>query len=79
MNAHNERFNKTVQEQFIDFYEDLLFTDINIFNQYMADWLIDYNTFIPHHSLNMKTPVKYLLDNHYECHMLWTDTLSLKI
>lgn len=76
MNAHNERFNRTIQEQFVDYYEDLLFTDIDLFNQDMADWLIDYNTFIPHHSLNMKTPVQYLLENHIECHMLWTDTIS---
>jgi len=74
MNAHNERFNRTIQEQFVDFYEDLLFTDIDLFNQYMADWLIDYNTIIPHHSLNMKNPVQYLIENHNECHMLWTNT-----
>jgi len=74
MNAHNERFNRTLQEQFIDFYEDLLFTDINLFNEYMADWLIQYNTIIPHHSLKMKTPVQYLVENHKECHMLWTNT-----
>jgi len=74
MNAHNERFNRTIQEQFVDFYEDLLFTDIDLFNQYMADWLIDYNTIIPHHSLNMKSPVQYLFEYHNECHMLWTNT-----
>jgi len=74
MNAHNERFNRTLQEQFVDFYEDLLFTDIDLFNQYMANWLIDYNTIIPHHSLQMKSPVKYLIENHSECHMLWTNT-----
>ena len=74
MNAHNERFNRTIQEQFVDFYEDLLFTDIDLFNEYMADWLIDYNTIIPHHSLNMKNPVQYLIENHEECHMLWTNT-----
>ncbi len=74
MNAHNERFNRTLQEQFIDFYEDLLFTDIDLFNEYLADWLIKYNTIIPHHSLNMKSPVQYLVENHSECHMLWTNT-----
>jgi len=74
MNAHNERFNRTIQEQFVDFYEDLLFTDIDLFNEKMADWLIDYNTIIPHHSLNMKNPVQYLIENHHECHMLWTNT-----
>ena len=76
MNAHNERFNRTIQEQFVDFYEDLLFTDIDLFNEKMADWLIDYNTIIPHHSLNKKNPVQYLIENHHECHMLWTNTIS---
>ena len=76
MNAHNERFNRTLQEQFVDFYEDLIFTDIDLFNEYMADWLIKYNTIIPHHSLYMKSPVQYLIENHSECHMLWTNTLS---
>ena len=60
MNAHNERFNRTIQEQFVDFYEDLLFTDIDLFNLKMSHWLIRYNTIIPHHSLNMKTPTQYL-------------------
>ena len=74
MNAHNERFNRTIQEQFIDYYEDLLFTDLEEFNKHLANWLIDYNTKIPHYSLNFKSPVKYLLDNHKECHMYWTYT-----
>ncbi|MDR0579526.1 MAG: integrase core domain-containing protein, partial [Campylobacteraceae bacterium] len=51
MNAHNERFNRTLQEQFVDYNDDLLFTDIDLFNEKMADWLILYNTKIPHHSL----------------------------
>ena len=76
MNAHNERFNRTLQEGFVDYHEDILFSDIELFNEMMADWLIDYNTIIPHHSLNMKNPVQYLLENHEECHMLWTNTIS---
>jgi len=51
MNSHNE----TIQKQFIDFNEDLLFTDIALFNGKMTNWLIDYNTKIPHHSLLMKS------------------------
>lgn len=79
MNAHNERFNRTLQEQFVDFYEDLLFTDIDLFNQKMADWLVDYNTVIPHHSLQMRTPVQYLFDNNPLCHMLWTNHGNAKL
>ncbi|HCO76874.1 MAG TPA: hypothetical protein DIT50_01545, partial [Rhodocyclaceae bacterium] len=44
MNAHCERFNRTVQEQFVDWHEDLLFTDLTRFNQKLGQWLIDYNT-----------------------------------
>ena len=40
MNAHCERFNRTIQEQFVDWHEALLFTD----NQKWGQWLIDYNT-----------------------------------
>ena len=74
MNAHNERFNRTIQEQFVDYNEDLLFTDIDEFNKEMSNWLIDYNTKIPHHSLLMKTPVQYLIENNPQCQMLWTNT-----
>ena len=74
MNAHNERFNRSIQEQFVDYNEDLLFSDIELFNEKMADWLIDYNTKIPHHSLQMKTPVQYLIETNPQCQMLWTNT-----
>ncbi|BAF69839.1 integrase core domain-containing protein [Nitratiruptor sp. SB155-2] len=76
MNAHNERFNRTIQEQFIQYYEDVLFTDLQEFNKKLAKWLIDYNTKIPHHSLNLKSPVQFLPENHYECHMYWTYTIT---
>lgn len=33
MNAHAERFNRTVQEEFLDYHEDLLFSDTQAFNQ----------------------------------------------
>ena len=76
MNAHNERFNRTLQEQFVDYNDDLLFSDIDLFNEKMADWLIAYNTKIPHHSLQMKTPVQYLLETNPQCQMLWTNTIT---
>jgi transposase InsO family protein len=78
MNAHNERFNRTLQEQFVDYNDDLLFSDINLFNEKMADWLIGYNTEIPHHSLQMKTPVQYLIETNPQCQMLWTNTINGK-
>ncbi len=44
MNAHAERFNRTIQEGFVDFHYELLATDINAFNRTLMDWLIWYNT-----------------------------------
>ena len=57
MNAHCERFNRTIQEQFVDYHEDVLFTDLALFNRKMAAWLVEYNTVIPHHSLGLQTPI----------------------
>jgi len=78
MNAHCERFNRTVQEQFVDWHEELLFTDLELFNQKLSQWLIDYNTVLPHHSLDLKAPVQWLLENHKECQRYWTNTDLLR-
>jgi len=74
MNAHNERFNRTLQEQFVDYHEELLFGDLEGFNRKLAEWLVQYNTVLPHHSLGLKPPVRWLLENHPERQRLWTNT-----
>ena len=74
MNAHCERFNRTIQESFVDYHEDLLFTDLDAFNQELADWLVFYNTERPHQALALLSPVQSLMINQPECHMLWTYT-----
>ncbi len=57
-----ERFKRTVpesiQEQLVDFHEDLLFTDLELFNEKLVDWLIQYNGVRPHKGLGLQTPVK---------------------
>ncbi|HCO77156.1 MAG TPA: hypothetical protein DIT50_03055 [Rhodocyclaceae bacterium] len=45
------------------------------FNQKLAQWLIDYNTVLPHHSLDLKAPVQWLMENHKECQRYWTNTI----
>ena len=35
MNAINERFNRTVQEDFVDYEKDLLAEDLRAFNQHL--------------------------------------------
>ena len=37
MNAHAERFNRTIQEEFIEYHLDILFTDLNAFNDKLLD------------------------------------------
>ena len=76
MNAHAERFNRTVQESFVDYHEDLLYTDLARFNQKLADWLVFYNSQRPHHSLSQKTPLSFLLKHQPECQRWWTYTLT---
>jgi len=49
-------------------------TDLEGFNRRLAEWLIGYNTVLPHHSLGLKPPVRWLLENHPECQRLWTNT-----
>ena len=33
MNAHVERFNRAIEERFVDYHEDSLFDDMALFNQ----------------------------------------------
>ena len=74
MNAHCERFNRTIQESFSDFHEDLLFTDLPEFNRKLAHWLLFYNTRRPHVALNMKSPIQWLIQNQPNGQRLWTYT-----
>ena len=62
-NAVLERFNRTIQEEFIEITDtDLLF--VSDFNQKLTDWLIEYNSNRPHKTLDYKSPLEYL-DNYY--------------
>ena len=61
MNAHVERFNRTIQEEFADYHRDLLLNP-DCFNAKLMDWLIFYNTKRVHHAFKNKlTPVQFLL------------------
>jgi hypothetical protein len=86
MNARCERFNRTIQECFVDYHEDLLFTNRLLFNQKMSDWLVFYNSELPHLSTKpnpKKTasltnlsvaPLEFLLKSHTQSSMYWTNT-----
>lgn len=63
-NAVLERFNRTIQEEFIEISDvDYYLTDE--FNQKLTDWLIEYNFNRPHKTLDYKTPIRYL-DEYYQ-------------
>ena len=55
-NAHLERFNRTIQEEFLD----TLPRDVRIINQSMEQYLAYYNTKRLHFGLNLKTPAQVI-------------------
>lgn len=73
MNAHCERFNRTIQEEFVDYHAPELLNPAS-FNRKLAAYLSWYNGERPHWSLGLKSPVQYLIENHPESRMWWTDT-----
>jgi transposase InsO family protein len=81
MNAFVERFNRTIQEQFVNWHLHHLRDDINHFNRDLIDWLLWYNTKRPHESLGMVSPLRYIVMTlpTRECHMWWTRTKYCKI
>lgn len=62
-NAINERFNRTLKEEFIEtneYFEEYLTEDnLNQANKELTEWLIFYNFKRPHQSLAYQTPVDY--------------------
>ena len=60
MNAHIERFNRTIQEEFANWHKQTLLVDTNAFNKKMVEWLTWYNTQRPHESLGLVPPLWYI-------------------
>ena len=61
-NAFDERFNRTLREEFIQLGN--LTSDCDIFNSKLTDWLIEYNFKRPHQALDYMRPVEF----HYQYH-----------
>ena len=62
-NGHVERFNRTIQEEFVD-WNEILLEDPEIFNDKLVEWLLWYNTERYHWGLNLETLINYLLTNY---------------
>jgi len=76
-NGHIERYNRTIQEEFVDGNEMWL-DDVAGFNKRLMDWLVWYNTKRFHWSLKLETPVDYLIKNSFVSNMIWTNTSGVK-
>ena len=61
-NAHCERFNRTVQEEYANYHRRALLLDIPSFNEGLNRWNIWYNTKRVHHAFkNKQTPLQFML------------------
>jgi putative transposase len=61
MNAHIERFNRTLSEDFLEKEKYTALTDLNLLNEKLQEYLTWYNNERPHKSLNYLTPKEYVL------------------
>lgn len=71
--GHIERYNRTLQEEFIDRNAYKL-KNHHQFNEELVDHLIWHNTKRLHWSLGLTSPVDFLIKNNLLSNMLWTDT-----
>ncbi len=78
MNAHVERFNRTVQEEWIVYNRAILRDDVLKANESLIEYLLWYNCTRPHHSLGLLSPFGCMMERlkEEECHMWWTRTVS---
>jgi len=56
-NPINERFNRTLQEEFVNLGN--MTDDVPLFNKNLTEWLIEYNFDRPHQTLGYDTPWEY--------------------
>ena len=56
-NAVNERFNRTLDEEFIQMGN--MTADCDLFNQKLTEWLIEYNFKRPHQTLAYMSPMEF--------------------
>lgn len=80
MNAHLERFNRTIQEEFVNFHSGLLL-EPQRFNLELIEWLVWYNTERPHYAFqNQQSPLQFIIANQdkhknlQESKIGWTHT-----
>ena len=73
-NAYVERLNRTLEEHYVNWYEEELI-NVNSFNIALMKYFLWYNTTKPHRSLGRLPPLQYFLNgwvkNKLQSKMLW--------
>jgi len=72
-NAYVERFNRTIQEEFVNANLDCM-GELTEFNSRLIDYLVFFNSVRPHQSLGYLTPMGYLVSKGILSHMSVTNT-----
>lgn len=72
-NTHIERFNRTLQEEFVDANSHLL-PDTDKFNNKLIDYLLFYNTERPHQALKYFSPMAVVVKHLQKSRMYATNT-----
>jgi transposase InsO family protein len=57
-NGQNERFNRTISEEFIQMGNTVI--DQSEFNRRLTEWLVEYNFRRPHQALGYLTPINFI-------------------
>ena len=73
INSIIERYNRTIQEEFIDSHLDIIH-DKPLFHEHLADYMLFYLTRRIHKSLDKMTPVDYLIKKGGMSHLYGTYT-----
>jgi len=76
-NPDNERFNQTLQKEFIDLTK--FDPDPEKFNRLLTEWLIEYNFGRPHETLKYQTPMEFnkVLPMYSSCTLYLTNPKNL--
>lgn len=76
MNAHVERFNRTLSEEWIVYHRSSLRDDVPKANQLLIEYLLWYNTKRPHAALGLKSPFQGIVERLKACERQrwWTCT-----
>ena len=70
-NASLERFNRTIQEEWLE-YSKVGLDNITKANYDLTDWLIKYNTIRPHQALDYATPFEYAQEHFFKVLPMWS-------